>query len=64
MSAALLLSHLSAAFVGVTDNFINNFKLIGPGPGNNLLIHEDIHVTINANGTLTATHDHFTAECK
>jgi hypothetical protein len=38
MSAALLLPHLSAAFVWVTDNFINNFKLIGPGPGNNLLI--------------------------
>jgi len=50
--------------VGVTDNFINNFKLIGQGPGNNLLIHENIHVTINGNGTLTATHDHFTAECK
>ena len=50
--------------VGLTDNFINNFKLIGQGPGNNLLIHENIHVTINANGTLTAVHDHFTAECK
>ena len=50
--------------VGFTETFVNNFKLIGPGPGNNLLIHENVHVTVNANGTLTVFHDHFTADCK
>ena len=50
--------------IGVTDNFVNNFKIIGPHPGNNILIHENFHVTVNANGTLTAFVDNFSAECK
>jgi hypothetical protein len=50
--------------VGFTDSFVNNFKIIGQGPGNNFLIHENVHVTVNANNTLTAFHDHFTADCK
>jgi hypothetical protein len=50
--------------IGVTDNFINNFKIIGPQPGNNILIHENFHVTVNANGTLTTFVDNFSAECK
>jgi hypothetical protein len=50
--------------VGVTDTFINNFKIIGPGPGNNFLVHETFHVTVNANGTLTVSLDHVTVDCK
>jgi hypothetical protein len=50
--------------VGITDSFVNNFKIIGPGPGNNFLIHENIHVTVNANNTVTASHDQFTVDCK
>ena len=47
-----------------SDTFINNFRIIGQGPGNNLLIHETFHVTFNANGELTALVDNFRAECK
>ena len=50
--------------VGVTDTFVNNFKIIGPGPGNNFLVHEVFHVTVNANGTVTVLHDNFTTDCK
>jgi hypothetical protein len=50
--------------IGVTDNFVNNFKIIGPRPGNNFLVHENLHVTVNANGTLTVLRDHVTVECK
>ena len=50
--------------VGFTDSFVNNFKIIGVGPGNNFLIHENVHVTVNANNTVTAFHDQFTADCK
>src|SRR5919201_1199211 len=39
--------------------FVNNFKIIGQGPNNNLLVHENFHVTINADGTLTAFLDNF-----
>ncbi|CAN5513645.1 hypothetical protein BH10BAC3_BH10BAC3_42060 [soil metagenome] len=45
-------------------NYVNNVKLIGPGPGNNLLIHETFKVTVNANGTLVVLRDHFTIDCK
>ena len=44
--------------------FVNNFRLIGPGPGNNLLVHETSHITINANGVTTVTHDSSTVDCK
>jgi hypothetical protein len=45
--------------------FVNNFRIIGQGPGNNFLIHENTHVTFNAKGTLTSIHDNFNGvECK
>jgi hypothetical protein len=50
--------------VGFEETFINNFKIIGQGPGNNFLIHDNFHVTVNANGTLTVFHDNFSMECK
>jgi hypothetical protein len=46
------------------ETFINNFRIIGQGPGNNFLIHENFHVTINANGDLTSFHDNFSVDCK
>lgn len=44
--------------------FINNFRIIGQGPGNNFLVHETFHLTINADGTLTVVHDNFSIDCK
>jgi hypothetical protein len=44
--------------------FVNNFRIIGQGPGNNFLVHETLHLTINANGTLTVSHDNFSVDCK
>jgi hypothetical protein len=49
---------------GVTDTIVNNFKIIGQGPGNNSLLHENFHITINANGTATASVDNFNSSCK
>ena len=43
--------------------FVNNFKLID-GRGGSFLVHENIHVTINADGTTTASHDYLTFTCK
>jgi hypothetical protein len=37
--------------------FVNNFRLIGQGPDNNYTVHENAHITINANGVVTATVD-------
>jgi hypothetical protein len=50
--------------VGYESSYVNNFKIIGQGPGNNFLIHENVHVTVNSNGTLTAYVDNYSVECK
>jgi hypothetical protein len=47
-----------------TETFINNFRIIGPGRGNNFLVHENGHLTVNANGTATTFIDNFSIECK
>jgi hypothetical protein len=44
--------------------FVNNFRIIGQGPGNNYLVHETMHITINADGTVTMSHDNFSVDCK
>jgi hypothetical protein len=49
--------------VGSVETFVNNFRIIGAGPGNNFMVHENLHVTVNANGTLTAFVDNFSATC-
>jgi hypothetical protein len=46
------------------QTFVNNFRIIGSGPGNNFLVHEETHITINANGTVTVFHDNFSINCK
>ena len=43
---------------------MNDFRWIGPGPDNNLLIHEVFHITVNANGDTTVTFDNFSVDCK
>jgi len=50
--------------VGFEQTFVNNFKIIGQGPGNNFLIHENFHLTVNANGEVTASVDNFSVKCK
>jgi len=37
------------------QTFVNNFRIIGQGSGNNLLVHEVAHITVNANGTVTVS---------
>jgi hypothetical protein len=54
---------VGAPFPAVST-FINNFRFIGRGPNNNLLIHEEGHLTINANGVLTVFVDHISEECR
>ena len=43
---------------------VNNFRVIGQGPRNNLLVHDNFHITVNTNGEVTASHDNFRVECK
>ena len=48
----------------VVFSLINNFRFIGAGRDNNLLIHEESHVTINANGVVTVFVDRLSEECR
>ena len=50
--------------IGSEETYVNNFRMIGQGPGNNFLVHENFHITVNANGTVTSFHDNFSVECK
>jgi len=44
--------------------FVNNFRIIGQGPGNNFLVHETMHITINAEGAVTVSRDNFIVDGK
>jgi hypothetical protein len=44
--------------------YVNNFRIIGQGPGNNYLVHENEHFIINADGTVTVFHDNFSIVCQ
>lgn len=48
----------------ITQTFINNFRFIGQGPGNNYLVHSTTHVTVNANGQITAEVNNVSVECR
>ena len=48
----------------VTETFVNNFELIGQGAAPDFMLHQNLHLTVNANGEITAAFDHFTSECK
>jgi hypothetical protein len=43
---------------------VDNFRIIGQGPGNDFVVHALTHYTVNANGDLTATVLQASAECK
>lgn len=50
--------------VGFEATDVNNFNIIGQGPGNNFMVHTTFHVTVNANGTLTTFVDQARIVCK
>ena len=50
--------------VGEEHTSVRNMMLIGPGPGNNLILHANFHVTVLADGTVTAFHDNLSVTCK
>jgi hypothetical protein len=45
------------------QTFVNNFNLIGQGSSPNYLVHELVHVTINADSSVTASVDNLSVSC-
>ena len=44
--------------------YIDYFRIIGPGPGNNYLVHNHAHMTITANGELRVDFENFVTDCR
>jgi hypothetical protein len=49
---------------GFNNKFEDIFRIIGPGPGNNLFVHENFHLKVNPDGTVTLFVDTFSVTCK
>lgn len=45
------------------ETSVNTFHLVGQGPGNNLLVRDTFHITLNPDLTITSSHDHFRITC-
>ena len=50
--------------VGTAHTTVDTLNLIGQGNGNNLLIRLMQHITVNANGIVTAELENVSIECK
>ena len=50
--------------VGVEQTFVMTFSEISKGSAPNFEVHVLEHITVNANGTVTAFIDHITANCR
>jgi hypothetical protein len=48
---------------GISDTFVNNFKIIGEGSAQNFLQTDVFHLTVNANGDVTATVERSMIRC-
>ena len=48
---------------GISDTFVNSFKIIGEGSAQNFLETDVFHLTMNANGDVTAIVDRSTIRC-
>ncbi len=55
--------NINAGGLPITDNFVNNFRQIGPGPGNNYQVHVTSQITVNENGVLTAAVTNVSITC-
>jgi len=46
-----------------TFSFVDNIRVIGQGPDNDFWVHQDSHITIDANGEVRVLHDNIKADC-
>lgn len=46
-----------------THTLVNNFRMIGQGTGNNFQVHQNTHITVDANGTVRVDVDNTRTEC-
>lgn len=49
--------------VPYTDSFVDNFRIVGQGPGNDFSVQVRGHFTVNANGEITVSNFEFRESC-
>jgi hypothetical protein len=49
---------------GLESTIVISFRFIGPGPDNNVQLHEVLHLTVNANGEATANVTLVSLDCR
>jgi hypothetical protein len=50
--------------VDTEETHVNIFRMVGQGPGNNFSVHENVRMTVHANGEVTLAHDHLGTTCR
>ena len=55
---------VSGAPLPYTETMINNYHIIGQGKATNLDLHETVHITVNANGEVSAWVTDYNFSCK
>lgn len=56
--------HVVDASLPYSETMINNYHIIGQGQATNLDLHETVHVTVDANGRVTAWVTDYEFSCK
>ena len=46
-----------------TLTYVNRYRLVGPGSGNNLSVRETAHITLDADENVVVQRDDFTIDC-
>ena len=46
-----------------TLTYVNRYRLVGPGPGNDLIVRETAHITLDAGENVVVQRDDFTVGC-
>ena len=48
---------------GVQETHVNNFRFLGQGRASNYTVHENVHITVNADGRVTTLVDNLRVTC-
>lgn len=49
---------------GSEESFVNIVNIIGQGPGNNFQLHQHVHVSVGADGQISADHSSLSITCQ
>ena len=63
-AAGVIVQDVQQVAVGVEQTTVSTFLLIGAGPDQNLMVHENLRRTVHSDGTVSTEHDNFRMVCQ